>query len=98
MVTIFLQSLAESGHPGIAVILSGMDSDGAATLKIFHAHGGIVIVQDLSTAERPDMPTAAVKTGYVDYMLRPERIAAQLRKIAERFRSWSLASAVQESL
>jgi two-component system CheB/CheR fusion protein len=45
VVTIFLQSLAESGHPGIAVILSGMDSDGAAALKIFHAHGGIVLLR-----------------------------------------------------
>lgn len=98
VVTLFLQSLAESGRMGIAVILSGIRADGAAALETLQAHRGIAIVQDLGTADPPEMPTAALKTGCLDYILRPETIAAQLQKIGEQFRSWLVASAVRESV
>jgi chemotaxis response regulator CheB len=81
--TVFLSSLAESRHPGIAVVLSGLDEDGSAALEAFHRGGGITIVQLPSTAERPDMPLAAIETGYVDYVLPPGAIAGQLEKIAK---------------
>jgi two-component system, chemotaxis family, protein-glutamate methylesterase/glutaminase len=81
--TIFLSSLAESRNRGIAVVLSGLDGDGAAALEAFHRGGGITIVQLPGTAERPQMPLAAIETGYVDYVLPPNEIAGQLEKIAE---------------
>lgn len=82
VVTVFLNSLAKSRHLGIAVILSGLDADGAEALKAFQKHGGITIVQDPKTAEREEMPQAAITTGFVDYVLKPGTIAEELQKIA----------------
>jgi len=72
----FLRSLASSQTKNtIAVILSGLDSDGAAALKSIKDAGGIVIVQDFHTAEQPAMPINAVDTGCVDFLLSPKEIA-----------------------
>jgi chemotaxis response regulator CheB len=57
----------------IAVILSGFDSDGAAALKSIKEAGGLVFAQKFQTAQQPDMPQSAVKTGCVDRLLSPPR-------------------------
>jgi chemotaxis response regulator CheB len=87
-ISIFLQSLAEDRQKrAIAVILSGYDSDGAAALAAIKRAGGLVFAQDFKTAKQPDMPQSAVKTGWVDRLLPPAEIAAQLERIgAERAR------------
>jgi chemotaxis response regulator CheB len=87
VVSVFLESLTESNHPGIAVILSGMDEDGANALKAFKLHGGITIVQAPSTAESPGMPMAAIRSGAVDYVSSPEAISGQLEQIAGNINS-----------
>jgi chemotaxis response regulator CheB len=83
-ISIFLKSLADDRQKrAIAVILSGFDSDGAAALKSIKEAGGLVFAQKFQTAEQPDMPQSAVKTGCVDRLLSPPEIAAQLRFIGE---------------
>jgi two-component system, chemotaxis family, CheB/CheR fusion protein len=67
---------------GIAVILSGLDADGAQALKAFHELGGVTIVQNPRGAEQQAMPLAAITTGFVDYVLNPEEIADELNRIA----------------
>ncbi len=62
----------------IAVILSGSGSDGAAGLKAVKAEGGITFAQDEATATYPSMPRSAVATGCVDFVLSPEKIAAEI--------------------
>lgn len=86
VVSLFLDSLTESQYGKIAVILSGMDADGAEALKAFQRRGGITIAQDPYTASSREMPEAAIKTGAVDYILEPEAIAGQLENIAERLK------------
>jgi chemotaxis response regulator CheB len=82
VITIFLNSLMSSGnHPCIAVLLSGMDADGAVALAGLHELGGITIVQDPRTANHNDMPRSAIKTGYVDYVLPAELIATKIEEI-----------------
>jgi chemotaxis response regulator CheB len=82
VITIFLNSLVSSGHhPCVAVILSGMDADGAAALAGLHEFGGITIVQQPGTANHNDMPRAAIKTGYVDYVLPAEAVATKIEEI-----------------
>jgi two-component system chemotaxis response regulator CheB len=83
--TLFLNSLSHSRHPGIAVVLSGLDEDGAAALKAFKENGGITIVQEPRSAQRSEMPMAAIETGCVDYVLAPKVIAARLEEIAAGF-------------
>jgi two-component system, chemotaxis family, protein-glutamate methylesterase/glutaminase len=83
-ISIFLKSLADDRQKrAIAVILSGFDSDGAAALKSIKEAGGLVFAQKFQTAEQPDMPQSAVKTGCVDRLLSPPEIAAQLGLIGE---------------
>ncbi len=86
VVTVFIESLTRSNHPGIAVILSGLDHDGAAGLKAFKRYGGITIAQAPWTATCPDMPDAAISTGAVDYVLPPEGIATELERLARKLR------------
>jgi chemotaxis response regulator CheB len=88
-ISIFLLSLADDRQKrAVAVILSGFDSDGAAALKPIKDAGGIVIAQDFQTAQQPDMPQSAVKTGCVDFLLSPAEIADEIRRIGvERARS-----------
>lgn len=92
VVSVFLESLAQSSHPGIAVILSGMDHNGAEALKAFQRSGGITIAQSPDTADSPGMPCAAIKTGVVDYILSPQAIPEQLEKIAANMNLRPVAS------
>ena len=62
----------------VAVVLSGVGSDGTDGVQTVKAHGGIVIAQDKASAERWDMPEAAVKSGAVDYVLPIVSIAPAL--------------------
>ncbi len=83
VITLFLNSLVRSRKPpGIAVILSGDDSDGAAALGPFHNSGGITIAQDVRSAKNKSMPRSAIGTGFVDYVLLPEAVAGALETIA----------------
>ena len=79
----FFYSLAEDqGRNAIGVILSGTGTDGTLGLKAIKAAGGLVIAQDLASAEFDGMPRSAIGTGLVDYVLAPEKIGQQLVKYA----------------
>ncbi len=79
----FFISLAEEAEDrAIAVILSGAGTDGARGIQAIRSQGGTVFVQDPSTAELPGMPLAAISTGQVDEVLRPEDIAREIVKLA----------------
>ena len=83
VITVFLRSLTACWDgPLIAVIVSGFDGDGAAALCGIKDVGGITIAQKLSTAVQPDMPQSAIDTGCIDFVLSPEDIALQIRRIA----------------
>ncbi|AFY35451.1 chemotaxis protein CheB [Calothrix sp. PCC 7507] len=62
----------------IAVVLSGTGSDGAMGVEAIKKMGGTVIVQDEKTAEFSGMPTAAINTGNVDFILPLAEISAAL--------------------
>lgn len=83
VITIFLRSLTEHWNGKlIAVIVSGYDGDGADALCSIKDVGGITIAQKLDTAEQPDMPDSAIKSGCVDFVLSPEEIAGKITEIA----------------
>lgn len=48
------------GHKTLAVVLTGASRDGAQGAAAVAARGGVVIVQEPSTAESPIMPAAAI--------------------------------------
>ena len=83
IITVFLRSMTKHWDGKlIAVIVSGYDGDGAAALRGIKEVGGITIAQKLETAVQPDMPESAIASGYVDFVLSAEKIAAEIVRIA----------------
>jgi len=62
----------------IAIVLSGTGSDGAMGVEAIHKMGGTVIAQDEKTAEFSGMPSAAIQTGKVDFILPLNEISSTL--------------------
>lgn len=84
VITVFLCSLVQHwGGKIVAVIVSGLDGDGAAALSSIKQVGGITIAQSPQTAVEPDMPESAIESGYIDFVLSPEEIAQELVRIAQ---------------
>ena len=69
------------GSSTLAVVLTGMGSDGAAGLKAVKEAGGWIMAQDKETSAFFEMPEEAVKTGYVNLVLPLTEIAALLMQI-----------------
>lgn len=63
---LFNSLAAQPGLCKVAVILTGMGSDGAKGLAALKAAGAYTIAEDASTAVIFGMPRAAIKTGAVD--------------------------------
>jgi two-component system, chemotaxis family, CheB/CheR fusion protein len=77
----FFGSLAENrGHLAIGVVLSGTASDGARGLAAIKEAGGVTFAQDPASAQYDGMPRAAIRTGCVDFVLRPEEISRPGRR------------------
>ncbi len=80
-IDIFLRSLADDmAERAIGIILSGTGSDGALGVRAIKGAGGMVIVQDETTAKFDGMPRNAIATGMVDFVLAPEDMGDQLHK------------------
>ncbi len=58
----------------VAIILTGANKDGANGIKKIASLGGTTIAQAPETADYPEMPKAAISTGYVQHVLDPEAI------------------------
>lgn len=78
-----LCSAAEAvGRRLLAVVLTGMLSDGAEGVRAVKRRGGRVLVEDPYTARAAGMPSAAIATGCVDFALPNTRLAAALVALA----------------
>ena len=64
----------------IGVLLTGANSDGSAGLKVIKEYGGLVVVQDPSTASAPYMPQAAINSVSVDHILELNEVAPFLSR------------------
>lgn len=67
-------------HKAIGILLSGTGSDGTEGFKDIKAEGGITFAQDGSAAFT-GMPRSAVDSGFVDFVLPVQKIAAELNDI-----------------
>jgi two-component system chemotaxis response regulator CheB len=66
---LFASASEACGDRLIAVILTGMGDDGAASIRQVHERGGKTIAESSATAIIFGMPAAAIKTGAVDEVL-----------------------------
>jgi two-component system chemotaxis response regulator CheB len=62
----------------MAVILTGMGSDGVLGLRLLKRHGCHVVAQDEASCVVYGMPRAAVEAGVVDAVLPLDQIAARI--------------------
>lgn len=82
-IDIFFASLAKIKREGsIAILLSGMGSDGTAGMKAIKDAGGITFVQN-ETALFQSMPKAAIFDGVADKVLSPEGMAEELISLSK---------------
>ncbi|MFS0514421.1 chemotaxis protein CheB [Nostoc sp. UIC 10607] len=76
---LLFESVAASyKNRAIAVVLTGTGSDGAMGVEGIKKMGGTVIAQDVKTAEFSGMPSAAIQTGNVDFILPLDEISSAL--------------------
>ena len=58
----------------LGIILTGANHDGAEGISAISRYGGTTIAQDPATAEYPEMPNAAIRTGCVQHIMKLEDI------------------------
>jgi two-component system CheB/CheR fusion protein len=84
-IDVFFRSLAQDcGANAIAVVLSGSGSDGSRGIRDVHDAGGLVVVQDVGSAQFDGMPKMALEAGVADWVLAPEDMPRVLVEHAER--------------
>lgn len=87
-VDVLLESVATVYQDrAIAVILTGHDADGSDAIKLIKDQGGMVIAQDLDTAQALGMPRAAISTGIVDFVLPLPEIALTLIQVVNSLKT-----------
>lgn len=74
----FISLAADKGSKAIAVVLSGLGTDGSEGVRAIKKAGGMVIARDPETAEFNSMPRSAIATGMVDYILEPEEMPGKI--------------------
>jgi chemotaxis methyl-accepting protein methylase len=75
----FFRSLAlDLQERGIAVILSGMGTDGTLGIRTIKEKGGVVAVQEPSTAKFDGMPRSALDSGMADFIAPPGELPAKI--------------------
>jgi two-component system, chemotaxis family, CheB/CheR fusion protein len=84
-VDIFFCTLAETHRSrSAAIVLSGVDSDGAIGIKRIKEVGGITVAQKPEEAQHDGMPRSAIESGMVDWVLpvaeMPRRLLESLRR------------------
>jgi two-component system, chemotaxis family, CheB/CheR fusion protein len=74
-IDVFFRSLAQDCRSrAIAIVLSGSGSDGSRGIRDVHEAGGLVLVQDVDSAQFDGMPRAARDAGVADFILSPSEM------------------------
>jgi two-component system chemotaxis response regulator CheB len=94
-IDVTLESVAAlAGSNAAVAILTGMGNDGARGAMAIQESGGMVVAQDELTSVIFGMPSEAIKTGAVEYVLPLDQIAGAIsRRVAVRSRSVQAAGA-----
>ncbi len=87
-INVLFSSLASAQNErAIAVVLSGMGSDGTLGLQAIKATGGLSVVQTPDSAQFDAMPKSAIAAGCADIVAPadelPDRILAYVRRVPE---------------
>jgi two-component system CheB/CheR fusion protein len=78
-IDIFFTSLAQDqGDRAVGIVLSGTGSDGTRGVRAIKEAGGMIMVQEESSAKFDGMPRSAMATGVADFILPPSEIPVEL--------------------
>jgi two-component system chemotaxis response regulator CheB len=84
-VDVLFRSVAKVYGSGVlAVVLTGMGSDGASGCRLIREQGGSVLAQDEASSTVWGMPGAVVAAGLAHRMLPLDAIAPEILRIAGR--------------
>jgi two-component system chemotaxis response regulator CheB len=81
---LFSSAADAAGSRVVALVLTGMGSDGAMGVQYVKIHGGRTLAEDESTAVVFGMPRVAIATGAVETVLPLEAIAPRLLGLVSR--------------
>jgi two-component system chemotaxis response regulator CheB len=84
-IDVLFESAADAyGERTVGVLLTGVNRDGAAGLARIADAGGFTVAEDPATAERGEMPAAAIERGAARRVLSLERIGPLLAELGSR--------------
>jgi two-component system chemotaxis response regulator CheB len=93
---LFRSAAAVYGAGVLAVVLTGMGSDGMIGCRILRDHGAAVLAQDQATSTVWGMPGAVVNAGLAHKVLPLNEIAHEILRIVSR--THNEAQALRESV
>lgn len=86
-IDVLFESTASSYGPrAVGVLLTGANEDGARGLLVMKKAGALTLVQDPVTADKPEMPLAAIRLKAGSIVLPLEDIAPRLRALPDAYR------------
>ena len=92
-INVLFSSLASDlGERAIAVVLSGMGSDGTIGLQAIKAAGGLTAVQQPDTAQFDMMPKSAIAAGFGDIVAPPAQLPTRIMAYVVRVPDAGVAS------
>lgn len=77
--TLFRSLAEDQQHNAVGIVLSGTGSDGTRGSLAINEAGGVVIVQESSSAQFDGMPRSAEASGIANMVLPPEQMPEALR-------------------
>lgn len=81
-IDLLFRTLAEThGDDAMAIVLSGMGTDGTLGVRSIREHGGIAMAQAPEDAEFDSMPRSAIATGLVDCVLPARELGTELVRL-----------------
>ncbi|KQR97447.1 hypothetical protein ASG12_16100 [Williamsia sp. Leaf354] len=80
---LFTSVALSMGSDAVAIVLSGTGDDGSSGVESIQSAGGMVVIQEPSTATFPAMPGAGLATGAVDLVLPVDRMVAGIARVLD---------------
>jgi two-component system chemotaxis response regulator CheB len=91
---LFRTAAAHYGSGVLAIVLTGMGSDGLAGSRLIRAHGGTVLAQDQATSAIWGMPGAVAREGLAQRILSLKDMAPEITRLASRSQRTEVHQAV----
>jgi len=85
--TLFSSLASQAGRHGVAVVLSGSNTDGTLGAREVRASDGLVLAQLPETAEYRTMPQSVIQEGLADDILAPQDIPGRVLDYVRHLRS-----------